>query len=62
MEILELLVLLSNDLLILKLEKLALFFKISDNLAQRLLQQLNLRLQKLDLLVFLELFLCVLLH
>ena len=62
MKILELLLLLVHDLLILELEQLPLFLKVGHNLAQTLLKKVNLSSQKFDLLVFLELALCMLLH
>ena len=61
-QISELFVLLAHDLLILKLEQLSLFLKVSDDLAETLFKQVNLRLQQLDLLGFLELALGMLLH
>jgi len=47
--------LLSDDLLILELEKLTLLLVVCDLLAQALLEQVDLRLEKLNLLVLLEL-------
>ena len=54
--------LLSNDLLILELQKLTLFLKVSDDLPETFLEQLNFGLQKLDLLVLFKLFLSMLFH
>ena len=62
MEIFQLLLLLVHDLLVLELEQLPFFFEVGHNLPQTLLQELNLRPEKLNLLVFFELTLGVLLH
>ena len=61
-QIAKLLVLLSHDLFVLELEQLALLLKVGDNLAKTLLEQVDLRLEQLDLLRLFELTLCVLLH
>ena len=62
MEVLELFMLLANDLLVLELEQLTLLLEVSDNLAQALLKQVDLRLEKLNLLSLFKLALGVLLH
>ena len=54
--------LLANDLLVLELEQLALFLEVGHNLAQALLEQVDLGLEQLDLLGFLKLTLGMLLH
>ena len=61
-QIAELLVLLSHDLFVLELEQLALLLKVGDDLAKTLLEQVDLRLEQLDLLRLLKLTLSVLLH
>ena len=62
MKVFELLVLLSDDLFVLKTQKLPFFFKVSDNLAETFLQQIDLRLHQLDFLCLLELLLGQFLH
>ena len=51
--------LLTDDLLVLELEKFPLFLEIGHNLTKALLQELDLRLEHLDLLVLLKLLLRV---
>ena len=54
--------LLTHDLLVLKLEQFSLFLKVGDNLTETFLKQVDLCLQKLDLLGFFKLALSMLLH
>ena len=61
-QVFQLLMLLSDDLLVLKLQELSLLFKVSYDLCQTLLKKLDLRLKKLDLLVLLKLLLSMLLY
>ena len=58
----QLFMLLTHDLLVLELEQLSLFLKVSDNLTETLLKQVDLRLEQLDLLGFFKLALSMLLH
>ena len=61
-KIAELLMLLSHDLLVLELEQLALLLKVGYDLAKTLLEQVDLRLEQLDLFRLFKLTLSVLLH
>ena len=58
----QLFMLLTHDLLVLELEQLSLLLKVGDNLTETLLKQVNLRLEQLDLLGFFKLALSMLLH
>ena len=61
-KIAELLMLLSHDLLVLELEQLALLLKVGYDLAKTLLEQVDLRLEQLDLFRLFKLTLSVFLH
>ena len=58
----QLFMLLTHDLLVLELEQLSLFLKVGDNLTQTLFKQVDLRFEQLDLLGFFKLALSMLLH
>ena len=58
----QLFMLLTHDLLVLELEQLSLFLKVGDNLTETLLKQVDLRFEQLDLLGFFKLALSMLLH
>ena len=58
----QLFMLLTHDLLVLELEQLSLFLKVGDNLTQTLFKQVDLCLEQLDLLGFFKLALSMLLH
>ena len=54
--------LLADDLLVLELEEFPFLLEIGNDLSETLLKKFDLRLEQLDLLIFLKLLLCVLFH
>ena len=62
MKILELLMLLSDDLLVLELKQLALLLEIGYDLSKTFLEEIDLCLEQLDLLVLFKLTLSVFFH
>ena len=62
MQILKLLVLLSDNLLVLKLKELTFFFKVGNDLTKTLLEKIDLGFKKLDFLILFKLPLSMFLH